>query len=338
MAERRIFAVDGGNSKTDAVLLADDGTLLAAVRGAGSSPHQLGLHGSLAVLDRLAAAVRGAAERATGPWPGAVADVGAFLLAGIDSRREERAMRTTLAARGWASVTVDNDTLAVLRAGAPAGWGLAVVCGAGINCLAVRPDGRRGGYQALGPVSGDWGGGIELGYGALGAAIRSDDGRGPMTVLADRVATEYGVRRARTVADRVHRGILDETGLARLAPVVLAAARDGDGVAGALVDRLATEIVTMSVAVLRRLRMLRLDVPVVLGGGVLLGRDPRLLDAVGDGIRAAAPRASVVLLEAPPVLGAALVGLARSGAGPDAEDHARAALRELRPEPLGVAE
>lgn len=335
MAERRILAVDGGNSKTDAVLLADDGTVLAAVRGPGSSPHLLGLDGSLAVLERLAGAVRVEAERGTGPWPGPVADVGAFLLAGIDSRREERVMRTALAARGWtSSVAVDNDTIAVLWAGAPAGWGLALVCGAGINCRAVTPDGRRGGYQALGPVSGDWGGGIELGYGALGAAIRSDDGRGPWTALADLVPVEYGVRRARTLADRVHRGILDETALARLAPVVLAAARGGDVVAGALVDRLAAEIVTMSVALLRRLRMLRLDVPVVLAGGVLTGRDVRLLDAIGDGVRATAPHASVTLLEAPPVLGAALVGLAQSGAGPDAEHHARAALRRLRPRPL----
>ena len=48
-----IVAVDGGNSKTDVLLLRDDGTVLASVRGAGSSPHQLGLGPAIHVVDGL---------------------------------------------------------------------------------------------------------------------------------------------------------------------------------------------------------------------------------------------------------------------------------------------
>ncbi len=45
-----IVAVDGGNSKTDLVLLRTDGSVLASVRGQGSSPHQLGLDAAVAVV------------------------------------------------------------------------------------------------------------------------------------------------------------------------------------------------------------------------------------------------------------------------------------------------
>ena len=54
---------------------------------------------------------------------------------------------------------VDNDTFAVLRAGTERGWGVAVVCGAGINCVGVSPDGRHARFPALGTITGDWGGG-----------------------------------------------------------------------------------------------------------------------------------------------------------------------------------
>ena len=52
-----------------------------------------------------------------------------------------------------------NDTFAVLRAGTDRHWGVGVVCGFGTNCSAVAPDGRVTRFPAVGPISGDWGGG-----------------------------------------------------------------------------------------------------------------------------------------------------------------------------------
>ena len=71
-------------------------------------------------------------------------------------------------AQGWAAqASVVNDTFAVLRAGLdqPAGphWGVGVTVGAGINCVGVTPDGRTTRFLSLGPISGDWGGGGDLG-------------------------------------------------------------------------------------------------------------------------------------------------------------------------------
>ena len=72
---------------------------------------------------------------------------------------------------------VGNDTLAVLRAGTERGWGVAVVCGAGINCVGVAPDGRSVRFPALGRITGDWGGGYDVGLEALYVAARGEDGR-----------------------------------------------------------------------------------------------------------------------------------------------------------------
>src|SRR5205814_330338 len=115
---------------------------------------------------------------------GQVADVGQLLLAGVDFPSEIEQMQDAARDRGLArKLTVGNDTLAVLRAGTEHGWGVAIVCGAGINCVGVAPDGRQAGFPALGWTTGDWGGGYDVGLAAVVAAARSEDGRGAETTL-----------------------------------------------------------------------------------------------------------------------------------------------------------
>src|SRR4029450_1429495 len=127
--------------------------------------------GALAVLEELLgdAADQAGVEVGNGP----VAEVAELLLAGIDFPSEEVELRAAVEERGWARRTVvGNDTFAVLRAGTERGWGVAVVCGAGINCVGVSPDGRHARFPALGPTTGDWGGGYDLGLAAVSAPRR----------------------------------------------------------------------------------------------------------------------------------------------------------------------
>ena len=85
----------------------------------------------------------------------------------------------------------------------------------------------------------------------------------------------------------------------------------------------------MATALIRRLRMTRVEVEVVLAGGVFRSHDQPFLDRILAGTREVAPGARLVLLRAPPVAGAALIGLDRlagSVTPPDARDTLRAAL------------
>jgi N-acetylglucosamine kinase-like BadF-type ATPase len=320
-----VVAVDGGNSKTELALVAADGALLARVRAPGSSPHALGVSGSLAVVHEALelALTRCGSSPATPP----VAAVGAFFLAGLDEPDEERAYADALVATGWVGdVEATNDTFAVLHAGTSRDWGVAVVCGAGINACGVAPDGQHGRYQALGELSGDWGGGEALGIAAVGAAIRANDGRGPASTLSRLVPTRLGYPSAEDVADAVHKGRLPGGELTRLAPDVLAAAQAGDVVAQELVDRLGDEVAVMVTALLHRLDLVGKGTDVVLGGGLLQSGDERLLTRVVNGIGAVDPSANARALTAPPLLGAIRSGLRRLGAGDEALERARAEL------------
>jgi N-acetylglucosamine kinase-like BadF-type ATPase len=340
-----VLAIDGGNSKTDLALVAEDGTLLATVRGPGMrSPDDLG-----SWLEALGALIARAQLEAGGDGQLAARHITACV-ANADLPEEEERLAAALRALGWSETTaVANDTFAVLRAGldpdvlagAGAGraergggesgaghWGVAVTCGAGINCVGVDPAGRTTGYLALGEISGDWGGGSGLGQAALWWAVRAEDGRGPETALRRAVATHFGVATMQDVTISIHLGKINDESLRELAPVLLAVAATGDEVARKLVRRQAEEISIMALTAMRRLGLTALRTPVVLGGGVLTARDPLLITEVTNRITAAAPQAVVIVVAVPPVAGAALIGLDHVGAGPEAERRLRAAYDE----------
>jgi N-acetylglucosamine kinase-like BadF-type ATPase len=317
-----IVAVDGGNSKTDLALVGEDGMLLALVRGPLSSPHHLGAEGALGVLEALLEQ----ASREAGVQPRA--EVAGLYLAGIDFPAEVESFRGLVESRGWAgTVLVGNDTHAALRSGTDAGWGVAVVCGAGINCTGVAPDGREARFPSLGDISGDWGGGLDVGTAAVWAAARSEDGRGPKTSLEHSVPTYFGVATPYELAQEIHAGRIPYRRAIELAPLVLQSSED-DAVAAEIVQRLAEEIVTMARVALERLELTGEPTEVVLGGGLFRSGNGRLLGAVEAGLRAVSPSISVHPPAAPPIAGAALLALDELGASPEAHERARRELLE----------
>jgi N-acetylglucosamine kinase-like BadF-type ATPase len=320
---RFALAVDGGNSKTDVAVVADDGTLRARVRGGGSSPHHLGLErafDALSVLCERALADAGVQ---------APVELARLYLAGVDFPVEVERATQEARGRGWAqAVTVENDTFAILRAGAESGWGVAVVCGAGINCVGVAPDGRHARFPALGWLTGDWGGGHDLGTEAVSAAARSEDGRGPVTSLERAVPAHFGLATPTELAEAIHFGRIPSQRVVELAPVVLAEAAD-DAVAAAIRDRLVGEVVTIASVALARLGLAGTPVEVVLGGGIFQSGDGGLLRAVEDGLGEVAPRATLRTPRVSPVLGAALAALDDLGA--DADAHARLRASSVEP-------
>jgi N-acetylglucosamine kinase-like BadF-type ATPase len=319
----RVLAVDGGNSKTDLVLARADGEVLAHVRGPQSSPHRLGLDGSMNVLEGLLeTAVAEAGLDGVRP----VAEVAQLLMAGVDSPVEEDDLRAAVEEQGWApTVRVGNDTFAVLRAGTERGWGVAVVCGAGINCVGVSPDGRHARFPALGTISGDWGGGYDVGLAAIHAAARSEDGRGPHTSLERSVPAYFGLAAPHELAEEIHRKRIDGRRLEELPPVVFAEAQE-DAVAAEIVDRLAAEVVALARVALERLELQRVPAEVLLGGGLLQATNGRLLGAIEAGLHETAPAAVVRQAASPPIVGAALLALDEIGAGGEAQERLRSEL------------
>ncbi|MFE5940424.1 N-acetylglucosamine kinase [Streptomyces sp. NPDC056470] len=308
-----LLAIDAGNSKTDVAIVGADGTVLGSARGGGFQPPVAGVE---AALDVLAEAV-GRAAAPTGR-PLEFAHVSACL-ANADLPVEEAELKAGLDARGWSpSVRVYNDTFAVLRAGLDEPRGVAVVCGAGINCVGMLPDGRTARFPALGKISGDWGGGSGLAEEALWFAARAEDGRGEPTALARTLPAHFGLPTMYALIEALHRGSVAYERRHELTPVLFRTSAGGDAVARSLVRRLAEEVVALSAVALGRLGLLDEEAPVVLGGSVLAARHPELDGLIAELLAVKAPKAVVGVVAAPPVLGAALLALDETAAPPEA--------------------
>lgn len=317
-----VVAADGGNSKTDLVLADTGGAVLSRLAGPGTRGS---VDGPAVTAERLSALVDAARERAGvagRPVRAAVLD-----LANVDLPEEHAELTAVLLPLGIADhLELGNDTLAVLRAGAPQGWGVAAVSGSGVNALGVAPDGRTEGFLSLGRISGDWGGGGGIVSSAQFAAIRAEDGRGPATSLRHDLPAHFGLAAARDLAIAVHRGRIDAVTLLGAAPVVFAAANAGDAVAASIVRGAGREVARMVVALHRRLA-LPPAAPIVLGGAILQSGERLLLDALDAELADSVPGARAVPIRVPPVAGTLDRALELAGASAAARAAARDALR-----------
>jgi N-acetylglucosamine kinase-like BadF-type ATPase len=309
------LAIDGGNSKTEALVVRNDGAILARARGGGFRPQIDGIDAAMAVLASIVDALPTQQE-------GPVELVSAYL-AGADLPEEEETLRERLSATGWGRrVVVGNDTLALLRCGAPERWGVAVVCGAGINAMGVGPDGTIARFPALGELTGDWGGGDGLAREALWSAVRGEDGRGPKTALSQAIADHFGCASALEVGLSVHRARMTWRQVGTITPLLFDVAAGGDQVAVEIVERLAAEVTALAAVLIDRLGLREVDVPLVLGGGVLRAGHALLDDALTRELGARGLQVSRRVPRQPPVYGAALLAMDELGA----EDTAEATL------------
>lgn len=355
-----VLAIDGGNSKTDAILVDDHGRVIAAGRGGGFTPQITGVPAALeaaaAAVEQIRAQLIGkglmapgggrdgstgnstgnSAVDGTDDGTGSIAGDGtgdiarggsgggvlarhlSAYVAGADLEIEERILADAFRARGWTdTLEIGNDTFALLRAGAGGAAGVAVVCGDGINCAGIGPDGRRARFPSLGSVTGDWGGGSHLGMKTLGNAVRGEDGRGARTLLSAAVAAHFGRPTAEQVAIAIHLGEIDAERIRELSPVLMQVAEHGDRVAEGLVSRMAEEIVTMAWIALSRLGLEHGEAEVILGGGVLRAEPPALMSRIRLLAAERFPSARLVIVREAPVHGAARLGLDTLGLTPD---------------------
>ncbi len=229
-----VVGVDGGGTGSRAVVQALDGRELA--REVGSAA--IVIPGSeTASLEAIRDLVRRVLRQA-GIDPGAPATALVAGLAGVGREVDRARMEALLGTSGLAlRVGVRNDGEVAFHDAFGRGPGILLVGGTGSIALARLPSGevrRTGGWGAL---AGDEGSGWSLGLAAVRATLRTLDGRGDATTLADVVTRAFGTRDPSELVDRLRTAAKGE--VAALAPEVLRAADAGDPLAGTLAERAA---------------------------------------------------------------------------------------------------
>ncbi len=269
-ARRLLLGVDGGGTKTAALVAtldSDDNVhVLGSGRGGPSNLRLAGRERSLASLD---AAVDQAMSSAG--CGGASVDCAVLALAGSSSRdihtavtrwAEERRLTTDL------HIVHDADPL--LAVGAPDGFGVAAIVGTGsvaVGLDSIGNSARKGGW---GHWFSDKGSGFDIGRMALSAVAEASDGIGPQTMLLHTIQERLGCAEARQFLKKIIESGDVRREIAALAPLVLEAALEGDGVAVQIETTAAGEIARLVSAVADSLTFAE-PYPLALGGGIVCG-------------------------------------------------------------------
>lgn len=260
MAEPRFLGIDAGGSKT--VCVAGDASVILGRGIAGpANPNLVG-------VDGFRAAIAEAAEAALDGLPAAPIEAAWLGVAGSERPVLREKLRTAARdALGADRVEISHDARLLLAA-AEIDAGIGVVSGTGSSAYARSADGSEISIGGWGHLLGDEGSGYDIAVRALRAVTAAIDGRGPATSLVRLVTARLGAGDPAEIRERSYPAP-PVTRTARLAETVLAAAED-DGVAAAIVDTAAGELVALVDACAARLfGSAGTAIPVVLAGGLL---------------------------------------------------------------------
>ena len=257
-----ILGIDGGGSKTTALLADKNGSILG--RGtAGGSNFQA--HTPQEVCTVLDGAVS-AAFLSAGLPRSTVAAL-CLGLGGADRPADLQKAEDLLSGMGLARrLLVMNDGWLLLWSGRMQGVGVGLVSGTGSIAFGRDPQGKTARSGGWGWRLGDEGSGYAVALAALNAVTRAVDGRGPSTSLQNVLLHHLGLGDASQLIPYIYQRQPPVGEIASLAPLVLSEAQNGDAAALAILQQAGRELAAMLVAVARRLD-LPSPLPCALGGG-----------------------------------------------------------------------
>jgi N-acetylglucosamine kinase-like BadF-type ATPase len=298
-----ILGVDGGNSKTIALVATEDGTIVGAGRGGRSDIYETEL-----AFESIADATLGALAQAGGTASDLRSAI--YSVAGADWPADYALYERELARLVGVPGTVLNDSLGAIRAGTPDGVGVSVVCGTGVAIGARASAGRHwhvsfwaAPQHRYDPVRA-----------TLEAVARAELGLSEPSLLQQLAPAATGCGSVEELVRRASGHGETRPPLTRLPGALLDAVAAGDAVAIDVVARVATAMAEFAILAARKVD-LPSPSPLVLAGGVFRHACPALADAIAAGV----PGAEIVRATREPAVGALLLAFDEAGVEPDVE-------------------
>lgn len=310
------LALDGGGTKTEGVLTDSRGRILAHARGNASNPNDVTLPVAVGILKELTRSLMAKAGLGRDDLP----EISLFggISGGINHGPAlERELTASL--EGIGCLGIRSDVHILLSAEIPEGDGACIICGTGSACFLRKGNElhRIGGWGYLLDSGGS---GYDLGRDALEAALRDHDGRGQPTVLSELLAQKLGKPVWLSITEIYGEG---KPYIAACAPLVFEAARQGDAVAEAILDRNAARLAEYIKAAWKRLdRPAAEELITVMGGSISVKQSPAWQKRICLALEALTAGESPVPLtlriaSAPPVLGAVYEAMKQTALTPD---------------------
>ena len=305
---RYVIGIDGGGTKTIALLAEDTGKIIGRTEGGTSAYQVIGGEKLKQVLREL---VSGLLEECKIPKD-RLAHLFAAL-SGVGRPGDRKAVTELLTElRISQEVSVDSDAVAALAGAFGGAEGIILISGTGAICFGKGKDGqvrRSGGW---GYLLGDEGSGYFIGQQGLIAALKDLDGRGAKTKLRPLFEARYQLNQIDEIIPKIYQGKIDRAEVASLAPVVFDLAEAGDKVAQEIIQQAGVELGKLAKAVAEKLNLTGSKIQVALIGSVFK-RKAVLTPAIAAELRQLSDSVEILEPQFQPAAGAVILALQKLG-------------------------
>ena len=293
---------DVGSTKTHALIADESGQCVGFGRAGGGNYQAVGWDGlRTALRESLAAALQMAGLEKV-----RIAGAG-FGIAGYDFPSDREPHLQAIATLGLSCpVEVINDGVNGLLAGATRGVGVNVTAGSSNNCRGRNKNGKEGRIVGNSSQFGEYGGAIEIVQRGLHMVNYAWIKRRPPTALTAIYLAAFGARNELALMEGLSNEQYELS--PDLATQVIDAARNGDAAALEIVRWAGEELGWLAVAVARQIEMDAEAVEIIQSGSVFEAGKV-ITEPMERIVLKHCPRAKLIRLDGPPVVGAVILGM-----------------------------
>lgn len=301
---RYFLGVDGGGSKTAALLTDESGEPLGRGIAAGSNHLRVGIDTATRNIERavnVALVEAGIAHKQI--------EYAYCGIAGSDHpEHHDRVVESLRVFFPRGNFIVDTDARIALTGAVGFGAGVVIIAGTGSVAFGRNSAGEEARAGGWGPIIGDEGSGYAIAKQGLAAVLRAHDGRGEPTSMTQLLCSEYELCNPADLPRLVYATTTKSGDIARFGKLVVEAAQKGDGVALDILQDAGHELGECVLAVVRKLKLQQQDFPVAYVGGVFKAGD-LLLEPMRRTIAVEAAQSRLAPPERSPVEGAAQMAI-----------------------------
>ncbi len=295
-----VVGVDGGGTKTHAVITDVNNQILGEGTSGPSNPLRVG-------VTKAAAAVLEAVERACEAAEVRRSDLIAAEIGLAGARRVElrERMHEALSNLEIDDIEVVGDSDIALFGATDGEPGVVVIAGTGSICCGINAARKEVCAGGWGPMIGDEGGGSWIARAALRAIAKASDGRGPKTSLTRDACAYFHVTTAEDLSTAIYAPSITNERLAGFGRYVVEAAKANDAVGLAIITDAGRELGIAAAAVIRNLKLDRHRFQVAFVGRIFSAAGELVLGPMREEITRLAPKAYLAPPRYSPALAAA---------------------------------
>lgn len=304
-----VLGIDGGGTKTAAIVADKNGTVYIAAEAGRSNPNTLSKEEfktvMIGLLKQLCEQNEAIYRKISVCFAG---------MAGVGESNRHFEVKSLLASQlpSGTSIFIENDAVNALYSGTLGGPGIVQISGTGAITVGLNETGETARVGGWGYLFDDDGSGYDLGKQALRSAFQAYDGRGEPTALTPKLLAYFQADRIPDLIEKIYIGQHPRTIIAPLSKIVVDTALGKDPVALRIVENASKKMAHSIVTCHSKLFAEEETVKVVLSGGVFtnFGLFSRMIEQY---TRSQKPNLQYIPSVISPVGGAVAAGLTKKG-------------------------